>query len=98
MKAVAGTRIPQGSTTFDGLVVLAATGSGLGGDGDPRRGDRLVGVRLARDRTRPGNGRRAAANGLIAAGTLVLSSGGLLQGLVGHDTVPGVALAARGSR
>jgi hypothetical protein len=42
----------------------------------------------------PPPGRMAAANGLIAAGTLVLSGGGLLQGVVGHDEAFAVSLAA----
>ena len=42
-------------------------------------------VRYARDRRSPGSARLAAANVLIALGTLVLSSGGLVQGIVGHD-------------
>ena len=94
MQAVAGTRIPQGSTTFGAFPrVLAAAGSGLGAT-VILVGAIWSGVRLARDRTRPGNARRAAANGLIAAGTLVLSSGGLLQGLVGHDSAFAGTLAA----
>ena len=42
-------------------------------------------VRFARDRSCPGHARLAGANVLIALGTLVLSSGGLVQGAVGHD-------------
>jgi hypothetical protein len=38
-------------------------------------------------------GRLAAANGLIALGTLVLSSGGLVQGFVGHDEAFTISLA-----
>ena len=53
----------------------------------------VSGVRFARDRSRPGHARRAGANALIALGTLVLSSGGLLQGLVGHDEAFAVTLA-----
>ena len=36
------------------------------------------------------HGRLAGANGLIALGTLVLSSGGLVQGVVGHDEPAGL--------
>jgi len=94
MKSVAGTAIPQASTTFGAFPrALAAAGSGLGAS-VILAGAIWSGVRLARDRTRPGNARRAAANGLIAVGTLVLSSGGLLQGLVGHDSAFAGTLAA----
>jgi hypothetical protein len=72
---------------------LAAVGSGVGATVI------LVGavwsaVRYARGRAGPGWGRRVAANALIAVGTLVLSSGGLLQGFVGHDTAFAATLAA----
>jgi hypothetical protein len=50
-------------------------------------------VRYAHDRSVPDHGRLAAANGLIALGTIVLSSGGLLQGLVGHDEAFAISLA-----
>jgi len=94
MQAVSGTQIPQGSTTFGAFPrVLAAVGSGVGAT-VILVGAIWSGLRLARDRSRPGNARRAAANGLIALGTLLLSSGGLLQGLVGHDTAFAATLAA----
>ena len=51
-------------------------------------------VRLLSDHTTPGRGRLAAANGLVALGTLVLSSGGLVQGFVGHDEAFALTLAA----
>jgi hypothetical protein len=41
----------------------------------------------------PDHGRLAAANALIALGTLVLSSGGLVQGVVGHDEAFALSLA-----
>ena len=41
----------------------------------------------------PGHGRLAGANALIALGTLVLSSGGLVQGVVGHDEAFVLSLA-----
>jgi hypothetical protein len=41
----------------------------------------------------PRRGRLAAANGLIALGTLVLSSGGLVQGFLGHDDAFTLSLA-----
>src|SRR5213079_832660 len=49
-------------------------------------------VRFARART-PGSGRLAGGNALIALGTLVLSSGGLLQGIVGSDEAFALTLA-----
>ena len=94
MQPVSGTAIPQGSTTFGAFPrALAAIGSGVGAT-VILVGAIWSGVRLLRDRSHPGNGRRAAANGLIALGTLVLSSGGLLQGLVGHDAAFAATLAA----
>ncbi|HEV2310553.1 MAG TPA: hypothetical protein VGU73_08520 [Acidimicrobiia bacterium] len=94
MKAVSGTRIPQASTTFGAFPrALAGVGSGLGAT-VILVGAVWSGVRLARDRSRPGNARRALANALIAGGTLVLSSGGLLQGFVGHDSAFAATLAA----
>ncbi len=41
----------------------------------------------------PDHGRLAGANALIALGTLVLSSGGLIQGAVGHDEAFALSLA-----
>ena len=48
--------------------------------------------RFSRLRT-PGSGRLALGNVLIALGTLVLSSGGLIQGTVGHDEAFAISLA-----
>ena len=48
----------------------------------------------SRARGAPGSGRLAGGNALIALGTLVLSSGGLLQGIVGHDEAFALTLAA----
>jgi hypothetical protein len=85
-------QIPVGKDVFDGLPrALAGAGSGLGA---------LVlfvgaawsAVRFARSRRR-GAGRLAGGNGLNALGTLVLSSGGLLQGIVGHDEAFALTLA-----
>ncbi|MCA1843182.1 MAG: hypothetical protein LC792_08320, partial [Actinobacteria bacterium] len=42
----------------------------------------------------PPPGRMAAANALIAFGTLVLSGGGTLQGVLGHDEAFTLSLAA----
>jgi hypothetical protein len=90
MGAVAGTAIPVGSDVFGAFPrVLAAAGSSIAA---------LVifggaitsAVRYARDRR---NARLAAANLLIAIGVLILSSGGLIQGLVGHDEAFTLSLA-----
>ena len=93
MTIVRGDAIPVGKDVFDVLPrVLAAAGSGvaaiviLGGA-------ITSAIRYARDRSVPAHGRLAAANGLIAFGTLVLSSGGLLQGVVGHDEAFTLSLA-----
>jgi hypothetical protein len=85
METVHGTAIPVGKHVFGVFPrVLAGVGSGLGATVI------LVGaiasaVRFACDRATPGHGRRAAANLLIVLGTLVLSSGGLIQGVAGKD-------------
>jgi len=50
-------------------------------------------VRLLADRQAPGRGRLAASNALVALGTLVLSSGGLVQGFLGHDEAFAASLA-----
>jgi hypothetical protein len=93
MTAVPRNSIPVGKNVFDVLPrVLAAAGSGLAA---------LVifggavysAVRFARDRSTPGHARLAAGNGLIALGTIVLSSGGLVQGTVGHDEAFALSLA-----
>ena len=49
--------------------------------------------RFARNPGVPDHGRLAGANALIALGTLVLSSGGLVQGVVGHDEAFALSLA-----
>jgi len=64
--------------------VLAAVGSGVAAVVIVA-GAVLSAVRFARARDVPGSGRRALANVLIALGTLVLSSGGLVQGVAGKD-------------
>ena len=85
MAAVHGTAIPVGKDVFGALPrILAAVGSGVAAV-VIIGGAVLSATRFARDRSVPGNGRLAAANTLIAVGTLVLSSGGLVQGVVGHD-------------
>jgi hypothetical protein len=93
MRAVSGTAIPRAASTFGAFPrALAGIGSGVGAT-VIFVGAVVSGVRFARDRSRPGHARRAGANALIALGTLVLSSGGLLQGLVGHDEAFAVTLA-----
>ena len=71
---------------------LAAIGSGVGAT-VVIVGALWSAVRLLRARRDPGRGRLAAANGLVALGTLVLSSGGLVQGFVGHDEAFALSLA-----
>ena len=93
MTTVTGTAIPQGSDVFGALPrVLAAVGSGVAAI-VIFVGAIVSALRFARDRSVPDHGRLAAANGLIALGTLVLSSGGLLQGIVGHDDAFVLSLA-----
>ncbi len=92
MDAVQGTEIPVGKDVFGVLPrVLAAVGSSLGAT-VVFVGAALSMVRFARSR-QPGSGRRAGANALIALGTLVLSSGGVLQGAIGHDDAFALSLA-----
>jgi hypothetical protein len=85
MDPVHGTAIPVGKEVFGALPrVLAAAGSGVAAV-VIIGGALWSAARYLRNREAPGSGRMAAANGLIALGTLVLSSGGLVQGVVGHD-------------
>jgi hypothetical protein len=80
---IAPDRIPVGKDHFDALPrILAAAGSGLGAT-VLIAGAIWSAVRYARRRSAPGAARLAFANMLIAIGTLVLSSGGLFQGLIG---------------
>jgi hypothetical protein len=71
--------------------VLAGVGSGVGAV-VVFVGAAYSAVRFARRRT-PGSGYLAGGNALIALGTLVLSSGGLLQGVVGQDEAFVISLA-----
>jgi hypothetical protein len=89
-----GTTIPVGSEVFGAFPrVLAAVGSGVGAV--VIIGGALWSAwRFARARNQAGNGRRAAANLLIALGTLVLSSGGLIQGFAGKDEAFVITLAS----
>jgi hypothetical protein len=93
MAPVHGTAIPLGKDVFGALPrVLAAVGSGVAAV--VIIGGAVVSAwRFARDRRVAGHGRLAAANALIASGTLVLSSGGLVQGVVGHDEAFALSLA-----
>jgi hypothetical protein len=85
--------IPVGKDHFDVLPrVLAAAGSGVGAI-VVFGGAAYSAIRFARRRT-PGTGPLAGGNALIALGTLVLSSGGLLQGVVGQDEAFTISLAA----
>jgi hypothetical protein len=100
---LAGSAIPVGKEVFGVFPrVLAAVGSGLGAV-VVFVGAAWSAVRFARTARlgggsasrpdRPAPGRMAGANSLIAAGTLVLSAGGLLQGVVGHDEAFALSLA-----
>ncbi len=92
MDPVSGTTIPVGKDVLGVLPrVLAAVGSGVGAT-VVFVGAAMSMVRFARS-PQPGAGRRAAANALIALGTLVLSSGGVLQGAMGHDDAFALSLA-----
>ena len=89
-----GDAIPVGSEVFGVFPrVLAAIGSGVSAI-VIIAGALWSAWRFARSRTTPGNGRRAAANLLIALGTLVLSSGGLIQGIAGKDEAFVISLAS----
>jgi hypothetical protein len=89
---IAGTGIPVGKDHFDALPrALAGIGSGLGAV-VVFVGAAYSAVHFARSR-RPGSGYLAGGNALIALGTVILSSGGLLQGMVGHDEAFALSLA-----
>ena len=90
--AIAVKGIPVGKDHFGVLPrALAGAGSGVGAI-VVFGGAAWSAVRFARAR-RPGSGRLAGGNALIALGTLVLSSGGLLQGIVGSDEAFALTLA-----
>jgi hypothetical protein len=93
MDTVHGTAIPVGKDVFGALPrVLAAVGSGVAAV--VIIGGALVSAwRFLRKPSVADHGRLAGANGLIALGTLVLSSGGLVQGVVGHDEAFALSLA-----
>lgn len=88
--AIAPGTIPVGKEHLDALPrVLAGIGSGAGAL-VVFVGAAWSAVRVARRRGPAG---LAIGNGLIAAGTLVLSSGGLAQGVLGHDESFALSLA-----
>jgi hypothetical protein len=84
--------IPVGKDHFGVLPrVLAGVGSGVGAV-VVFGGALYSAINFARRRV-PGTGALAGGNALIALGTLVLSSGGLLQGVIGQDTAFVTSLA-----
>lgn len=77
--------IPSGREVFGPAPrAMAAIGSGAGAV-VVLGGAAWTVARVLRRRRVPGAKRLAAGNALIALGVLVASSGGLLQGVVGHD-------------
>jgi uncharacterized membrane protein HdeD (DUF308 family) len=93
MDPVHGIAIPVGKHVFDAFPrALAAIGSGVGAT-VIIAGAVYSAARFARDRHSNDNARLAGANVLVALGTLVLSGGGLVQGLVGHDEAFTLTLA-----
>jgi hypothetical protein len=93
MKPVVGDTIPVGKDVLGVLPrVLAAAGSGVGAL-VVFAGAAWSVVRFLRARERPANRRMAGANALIATGTIVLSAGGLVEGVVGHDEAFALSLA-----
>lgn len=93
MKAVPRNSIPVGKDIFGVFPrVLAGAGSGLGAT-VILGGAVWSAIRFARDHNAPNHARLAGSNALIALGTLVLSSGGLVQGIVGHDEAFAISLA-----
>jgi hypothetical protein len=89
---IAPDKIPVGKEHLDALPrALAGIGSGVGAL-VVFGGAAWSAVRFARRRA-SGTGGLAAGNALIALGTLVLSSGGLLQGVIGQDESFVISLA-----
>jgi hypothetical protein len=90
---IVGPDIPVGKDHLDTLPrVLAAIGSGVGAI-VVLGGAVWSAVRFARRRDEPEAARLTVSNLLIAAGVLVLSSGGLMQGVVGEDESFALSLA-----
>ncbi len=93
MQTVHGTAIPVGKDVFGALPrILAAAGSGIAAT-VIIAGAIVSAARFARDPGIPDHRRLAGANALIALGTVVLSSGGLVQGAIGHDEAFALSLA-----
>ena len=93
METVDGTAIPVGKDVFGALPrVLAAAGSGVAAV-VIIAGALVSAWRFLRNPGIPDHARLAGANTLIALGTIVLSSGGLVQGVVGHDEAFALSLA-----
>jgi hypothetical protein len=93
MAVVHGTAIPVGKDVWGALPrVLAAVASGVAAL-VIFFGAVISAWRFAHDRGTSGHGRLAAANGLIALGTLVLAGGGVVEGVVGHDEAFALSLA-----
>jgi hypothetical protein len=93
LQPIQGTAIPVGKDVFGALPrVLAAVGSGVAAT-VIFVGAAVSALRFARNRGDAPQRRLALANGLIALGTLILASGGLLEGLVGHDAAFAWSLA-----
>lgn len=91
--STAGRAIPLGREIFGPLPrVMAASFSGVGAI-VVLAGAAWSTARYARSGRGSSGARLAAANGLIALGTLVLSGGGLLQGTLGHDLAFSTSLA-----
>jgi hypothetical protein len=91
---ITGTAIPVGKEHLDVLPrVLAGVGSGVGAV-VVLGGAVWSAIRFARRRPDPVAARLMGSNLLIALGTLVLSSGGLLQGVIGKDEAFALSLAA----
>src|SRR4051812_9445596 len=91
---IEGTAIPVGKDHLGVLPrALAGAGSGVGAL-ILLGGAVWSAIRFARRRSEPGAARLMTSNLLIAFGTLVLSSGGLLQGAVGKDEAFAITLAA----
>ena len=89
---ISGSAIPVGKEVLPVLPrVLAASGSGLGAL-VIIIGAAISAIRWMRE-PGPVARRRAIANMFIALGTLILSGGGLIQGIVGKDTAFVVSLA-----
>jgi hypothetical protein len=88
-----GTAIPVGSEHFGALPrALAGIGSGVGAT-VVLAGAVWSAIRFARQRNERGASRLMTSNILIATGTLILASGGLLQGFVGKDEAFALSLA-----